>query len=195
MALAALDGDGSVIRRKLARDLDPDLLPQLAALPEYRPRLQIQLAHVGPGVGQNERSFLRPLGGAVLCPCADQLLLRLAPVLAEVNRAVLLVAVERPLRLSAREVAGGLPLPRLALAADAGELLVPYPLGDRPKRRSRLDRLQLLGIADQHHLGAVLRSRGDDALQLAAADHPRLVDHQHVAALKPLVAFPPRLLP
>jgi hypothetical protein len=39
--------------------------------------------------------------------------------------------------LSTREVAGGLPLPRLTLPADAGEFLVPYPLGDRPERRAR----------------------------------------------------------
>jgi hypothetical protein len=52
VALAALDGDGAVIRRKLARNFDPDLLPKLAALPEYRPRLQILLPHVGPSVGR-----------------------------------------------------------------------------------------------------------------------------------------------
>lgn len=51
VALVALDGDGSIIRRKLARDLDPDLLRKLAALPEYRPRVRILLAHVGPSVG------------------------------------------------------------------------------------------------------------------------------------------------
>ena len=99
VALAALDADGAVIGRQLARDLDPDLLPKLAALPEDRPRLQVQLAHVGPGVGQDERSFFRPLGGAVLTPLFDQLLLGLAPVLAEMDRAVLLVAIERPVRL------------------------------------------------------------------------------------------------
>ena len=68
VALAALDADGAVIRCQLSCDLDPDLLPKFAAIPEYRPRLQIQLAHVGSSVGQNERSFFRPLGGAVLGP-------------------------------------------------------------------------------------------------------------------------------
>ena len=54
------------------------------------------------------------------------------------NRAVLLVAIERSARRSAREIAGGFSLPRLALATDAEEL---YPLGDS------LDWLQLFGIA------------------------------------------------
>ncbi len=91
------------------------------------------------------------------------------------NRAVFLIAVERPARLAAREVSGGLPLPRFALPADARKFLVPYPFGDRSECRSRLNRLELLGISHQHHLGATLRGFRNDSLKLAAADHPRLV--------------------
>ena len=68
------------------------------------------------------------------------------------------------------------------------------PLGDRAERRARLDRLELLGIADQHDLGAALLGFGDHALHLARADHAGFVDHQHIdrlveqlAALRPLM--------
>jgi len=43
------------------------------------------------------------------------------------------------------------------LPTDAGKLLVPDPPGNRPERRFRLDGLELLGIADQDHLGPVFR--------------------------------------
>src|SRR6266851_5600382 len=111
------------------------------------------------------------------------------------NRAMLLIAVEGAARLAAREVSGGLPLPRLALPADAGKFLVPYPLSDRPKRRTRLDRLELFGVTDQHHFGAALGSLRNDSLELAAADHTGLVDDQYVALSQPLPALAPRLLP
>ena len=74
------------------------------------------------------------------------------------NRALLLIALE---------CSSGCPsvksleasLPRLVLTADAGCLLVPYPLGDHSERGTRLDWLKLPGIADRYRLGAVLRSR------------------------------------
>ena len=66
VAFAAFDADGAVIGRQLARDFDAGLLAQFSTFLEDRPRLQVKLAHVGPGMGKNERSFFRPLGGAVL---------------------------------------------------------------------------------------------------------------------------------
>src|SRR5260370_1277110 len=154
-------------------------------------RRPLHLMHVGARVGEDEAPFLPPLGGAVIAPFPDQILLRLAPALAEMNRAVLVVTVERPGRLAAREVAGSVSLPCFALPADAGELLVPDPLGDRPECRPRLDRLQLLGIADQHHFGAALGYLRNESLKLAAADHPGFRDDQHVASSQPLPALPP----
>ena len=47
-----------------------------------------------------------------------------------------------------------LSLPVLALAADFGDLGRAMALGQRPERGAGLDRLELLGVADQHHLGA-----------------------------------------
>jgi hypothetical protein len=65
------------------------------------------------------------------------------------------------------------------------------PLGDRTERRPGLDRLQLLRIADQHHLGPGPFRRRQYPLQLARADHAGLVDHQHIARPQSLAALPP----
>jgi hypothetical protein len=51
--------------------------------------------------------------------------------------------------------------------------------------------LQLLRIADQDHFGAGVGGMGQHALQLARADHARLVDHQNIARGKHVtVLFP-----
>src|SRR3546814_17775087 len=52
---------------------------------------------------------------------------------------------------------------------------------DLPERRARLDRLQLLRVADQHDLGAGVGRMGQYALHLAGADHASLVDNENVA--------------
>ena len=64
------------------------------------------------------------------------------------NCVMFAIELQCPPRLTAGEIARSLALPLFVLAADAGQLAVPYPLRDRAKRRPRLDRLQLLGIAD-----------------------------------------------
>src|SRR3546814_17006103 len=56
---------------------------------------------------------------------------------------------------------------------------------------TRLDRLRLLGIADKHDLGPGPFGFAKHALHLARADHPGLVDHQHVARPELLAALPP----
>ena len=64
---------------------------------------------------------------------------------------------------------------------------------ERPEGRARLDGLQLLRIADQHHLGPGICGMRQHALELPRADHARLVDHEdvargeRVAALRPAV--------
>ena len=81
-----------------------------------------------------------------------------------------------------RQIARGVALPVLPLAAHLADLRAAVAFVDRAERRARFDGLQLLRIADQHHLGAGLGGMGQHALQLARADHARLVDHQHIAA-------------
>ena len=80
----------------------------------------------------------------------------------------------------------------LALAADGGDFGEAGPLGDGAERRARLDGLQLLAVAHEHHLGAGLAGLGQHAAKLEAADHARLIDHQHVARGQPVLALRPR---
>jgi hypothetical protein len=65
---------------------------------------------------------------------------------------------------------------------------------DRAERRAGFYCLQLLDIADQHHLRAGFGSMGQHALQLARADHARLVDHQHIAGCEQVAALLPAML-
>jgi len=67
-------------------------------------------------------------------------------------------------------------LPVFALAADLGDLHAAMAFGKRSERSACLDRLELLGIADEHDLRTTLLGFGDNALHLARADHPGLVD-------------------
>ena len=83
---------------------------------------------------------------------------------------------------ASREIARGVALPVLPLAAHLADFRAAMTLMDRAEGRAGFDGLQLLRIADQHDLGAGLGSMGQHALQLARADHARLVDHQHIAA-------------
>jgi len=68
------------------------------------------------------------------------------------------------------------------------------PLMDRTERRARLDRLQLLRIANQHDLCANIGGVGEHALHLARADHSGLVDHQHIARSEQLATLAPLML-
>ena len=77
------------------------------------------------------------------------------------------------------------------LPANLADLGRAVALGQRAERRARLDRLQLLGVADQHHLRARAFGCRQHPLHLACADHARLVDHQHVARPKQLAAMVP----
>ncbi len=93
-----------------------------------------------------------------------------------------------------RQIARGIPLPVLALAAHLADFRAAVALMDRAERRARFDGLQLLGIADQHDLGAGLCRMGQDAFQLAGADHAGLVDHQHIAGREQVAALSPAML-
>ena len=93
-----------------------------------------------------------------------------------------------------RQITRGVPLPVLALAAHLADFRAAVTLMDRAERRAGFDGLQLLGIADQHDLGAGLSGMGQHALQLAGADHAGLVDHQHIAGREHVAALSPAML-
>ena len=79
------------------------------------------------------------------------------------NHAAGAIGIERIAGSAGGEVAGGVLLPALALAADFLDLDMGVALGDGPERRSGFNRLKLLGIANQDHLGAT---------PLGLAQHP-----------------------
>src|SRR5207244_8389224 len=85
-----------------------------------------------------------------------------------------------------RRVAGGelesrVLLPTLRLAAHFGKLCH-AALGEDPaKRRARLDRLQLLGVADQDDFRLRLVRYLEHPGELPCADHASLIDHEHIA--------------
>ena len=90
-----------------------------------------------------------------------------------------------------RQITRGVPLPVLPLTAHLADFRAAMALMDRAERRAGFDGLQLLGIADQHDLCAGLGGMGQHALQLARADHARLVDHQDIARREQVAALFP----
>ena len=74
-----------------------------------------------------------------------------------------------------------LALPILPLPANALQLGEADPLRDGPERRPGLDRLQLLGIANENDFRAGPLGLADEARQLLRGNHSGLVDHQNIA--------------
>src|SRR5579863_1943544 len=107
------------------------------------------------------------------------------------HHAVTVIGVDRIAGSAGRQIARGITLPVLALAANLADLRSAVAFVNRAERRARLDRLQLLWIADQHHFRASLGGMGQHALQLARADHARLVDDKHVAGSEYVAALSP----
>src|SRR3546814_3631549 len=102
-----------------------------------------------------------------------------------------LIGMDRLAGPAGRQRPRGVLLPILMLSAYLADLGGTVPLGQRPERGTRLDRLQLLGIADKHDLGPGPFGFAKHALHLARADHPGLVDHQPVARPELPAALPP----
>jgi hypothetical protein len=82
----------------------------------------------------------------------------------------------------------------LALAAHILDFDMGVTLGDGPECRPGLDRLKLLGIADQDELGAAPLSLAEDPFHLARADHAGFIDHQHVPIAEKLAPLRPLML-
>eukprot|EP01136_Pigoraptor_vietnamica_P029168 Opistho-1_new@87150 len=140
----------------------------------------VEFAHLGIGVSEDD-----PAGVGVRLPVAIPPLDKIAPGLfarlGGVNHTVIGVGVDRLAGSAGRKMPGSVLLPALMLAANLRNLDAAMPFVDRPERRTRLDGLQLLRVADQHDLGAGVGGMGQYALHLAGADHASLVDHQHIA--------------
>src|SRR5271165_5089985 len=109
------------------------------------------------------------------------------------HHAMRVIGMDRIARSGGCQIAGSVALPVLPLPADLADLRSAVPRVDRAERSARLDGLQLSRIPDQHHLRADFGGEGQYALQLARADHARLVDHQNIARGEPVAALPPTM--
>ena len=105
-----------------------------------------------------------------------------------------LVPLQRRLCAPGGQLSRRIPLPASPLPAHLGNLRCSMRLGERPEGRPRLNGLQLLGVAHQHHLGPGPLRRRQHPLHLPRSNHPRLVDHQHVARGQKLPLLPPSVL-
>ena len=91
------------------------------------------------------------------------------------------------------QIARGVALPVLPLAAHLADFDAAMTLVDRTEGRAGFNGLQLLRIADQHHLCAGLCDMGQHALQLACADHAGLIDHQNIVRREQVAALLPAM--
>ncbi len=104
------------------------------------------------------------------------------------------VGLERMADFAGRQIARGVALPTLALTAHLADFHAAVTLINRPECRARLYCLQLLRIANQHHLCASSGSTGQHAFELARADHACLVDDQHIAGSERVASLFPTML-
>ncbi len=185
-----------VAGRELARgalSLDGHVLAQRASLAQPAPRRQIEIAHLVIGVGEDDPALIR-LGDALAVPALDQILAGLVAGVGDMDHSARLIGGERLAGAAGGQMPCSVALPVFMLATNLGDLDMGMPLGDRAERRARLDRLQLLGIADQDHLGASPLGRRQQPLHLARADHSGLVDHQDVARRQQFTPLRPLML-
>jgi hypothetical protein len=108
--------------------------------------------HLGIGVGEDDPARLRarlPLG----IPAVDQIDARRLAGFRRMDMIPARIGLDRIIHLARRQIARGLALPVLALAANLGDLDAAMPLMDRAEGCPRLDGLKLLRIADHHQLG------------------------------------------
>ena len=194
-ALVAQEHDPVAGREVAPSPLGRDrlVLAELARLAHAPARQLVQLRHVRPGVRQDHPALLRR-GSPLRVPALHKRCTRLLVGRMAHHHARALVGLERHLCPARRELARGVALPVLPLPPNLGDLGRPVAFRQRPEGRPGLDGLQLLGIADHDHLGARLVGRGQHPIHLARADHPGLVDDQHVARGERFPPLPPGML-
>ena len=178
---------------RAALDRDTHLIAQGAGGPHPSARRLVQRAHLVIGMGQDDPAPVRR-DLPVAVPARDQIAPRLLAGHRLMHHAIGPIGFQRMADFAGRQIARGVALPVFALTAYFADLRPTMTLMDRPESCARLDSLQLLRIADQHDLGARLGSTGHHALELACADHARLVDDEHLARFEQITALFPAML-
>jgi len=176
-----------------ALHVDRHLLAQFTSVPQAIARKLVERSDFLIGVGENDPALVgRRLPAFV--PALDQLAARLVAGRRGMDHAMVAIGIEGEVRPSRGQMPRGVTLPSLALAADLADLDMGQTLAQGAERRAGFDRLQLLGIADQDHLGATAFGFAQDPLQLPRADHAGFVDHQHVLGAQRVAVLRPLML-
>ena len=142
------------------------------------------------GVGQDDAAGTR-IRLPVTIPRIDQLSARGLARVGGVDMTRLGIATYCLARPSGGKFARCLALPPFLLATDVHDFDGTVTFGRGAERGARLDRLELLRITDKNDFRALAFSLGHNTLELARADHSRLVDHEDVLAGQPLAILPP----
>ena len=151
-----------------AFDRHTHLVAQIAGGPHPLARCLVECLDLVVVVGENDPALVgRDLPVAV--PALDQIAARLLAGLGLMHHAAGAIGVKRSTGFAIGEIARGVPLPVLLLAAHFADFRPAVSFVNRAEGRTRLDGLQLLRIADQHDLGASVGSMGQHAFQLASA--------------------------
>lgn len=182
------DGEAAlaILRPKRVSFLEETSLDELAA------RQSIE----GTDIAAQMREDQRGLRGIVVpVPVRDQVPDRLGLELGAENAALVAIGREGNGDAPTRKIERRVPHPLFALAVDGLELGIADALGDRPERRARLDRLKLVGVADQDEFCAGPRGGFDEGRHLPRGDHAGLVDHHHSPGVERGTAVLPAQLP
>ena len=135
--------------------------------------------HIIPCVREHELRGLR-LRFGIPRPACKKGTARLSSLLDRDDRPLLLVGRKRLARPASGELGRRRPLPLLPLATHLGELGHAVLSRDPPKRRPRLDRLQLLRVPDQNDFRVGLLRHLEHPRELPRADHSSLIDDQNI---------------
>src|SRR3569623_678767 len=152
LPLAALGAHGNIVAQRTART-------------QPLARREVERADLVIGVGEDDpRGAWRD--AAISIPAIDQLAPRLIAGFGSVDAPALVVRSDCLGRSPGSELSGRIALPVVALAADLSDLDAAVALSGRAECPAGLDRLELLGVADQDDLRAALLGLADDTLHL-----------------------------
>src|SRR3546814_6895948 len=126
-----------------------DLRPQLAGVAQPIARGQVQIAHLGIGMGEDDPRLIRR-GDALGIPAVHKIGAGQLTRLGRLHHAMRLIGMDRLACPARRQRLGRVALPVLALPAYLGDLGPTVALGHGPERRPGLDRLRLLGRSEEH---------------------------------------------
>jgi hypothetical protein len=157
---------------RAAFDAQADVIAEIARGPHPLARCLVDGAYLVVGVGEDDPAALRR-GLPVAVPALDQIAARLLAGLSLMYPAAGAVGFQRMAGPAGRQIARGVALPVFPLTAHLADFRAAVTLMDRPERRTRLDGLQLLRIADQHDLGASFGSMGPPCPPRRSPEHRR----------------------